>query len=235
MEQAILKLDSLKHEANGKIILDNISLELYRGQIIGLFGANGVGKSTLIKYLAGHLRPNEGNLNFSGENFDYEQLNNKIVVLSSEVTLPMHMSIDSYIKAYQKIFTIDIEFAKKYTTKLDINTSERFKNMSLGNKLLCNTILSLARDFDIMFLDEPFTGIDIFKKDTINEMIISKSRDDNAIVITTHLVEELSPIIERIVYLQDRAIKSDIEIDEVLLGHESISDYLKSLKNEGEE
>lgn len=235
MEQAILKLDSLKHEANGKIILDNISLELYRGQIIGLFGANGVGKSTLIKYLAGHLRPNEGNLNFSGENFDYEQLNNKIVVLSSEVTLPMHMSIDSYIKAYQKIFTIDIEFAKKYTTKLDINTSERFKNMSLGNKLLCNTILSLARDFDIMFLDEPFTGIDIFKKDTINEMIISKSREDNAIVITTHLVEELSPIIERIVYLQDRSIKSDIEIDEVLLGHESISDYLKSLKNEGEE
>lgn len=233
--EPILKLESLKHEANSNLILDDISLELYRGQIIGLFGANGVGKSTLIKYLAGHLRPGEGKLTLNDNEFNYEKLTNEIIVLSSEVTLPMHMSIDTYIKSYQKLFMIDIDFINEYTTKLDINSSERFKNMSLGNKLLCNTILGLARNFEVMFLDEPFTGIDIFKKDIINEMIISKSREDNTIVITTHLVEELSPIIERIVYLQDKMIKSDIEVDEVLQEHESISDYLKSLKNEGEE
>ena len=147
--------------------LENIDLEVEKGQIVGLLGPNGSGKTTLIKIMTGLLQPTSGNITINGKEPGIET--KKIVAyLPDRNALPDHMTTKQLINLYEDFFEdFDRENAEKMATDLGLNFDQEMKKMSKGTKEKLQLILVMARRAEVYLLDEPIGVVDHATRDYI--------------------------------------------------------------------
>lgn len=205
--------------------VDNISLNIKKGEIRGLIGPNGAGKSTLIKMISGILYPTSGSIRVMGLTpwIHRRKYLQKIGVLLGQKTqlfwdLP---PIDTFAlnkKIYKipdKRFTENLNFFKEIL-QLDEVIKKPVRNLSLGERMKCEFVCALLHDPELVYLDEPTIGLDIIAKDSIRKFI--KAINDErkvTFILTTHDLSDIEKLCRNITIINNGLIVFNNTLDEL--------------------
>lgn len=225
----ILKVEDLCMKIGKKTIFENINFIIKEGEIVGLLGHNGAGKSTIQRIIANINEPTFGTVYNCGVTQSIEYDLSNIVFIPDEVLLLKHLSIWDNYQLITKKRRADLAFFERYLKVARLSKEIKVSDLSKGNQEIIQIIILLSLDANIYLLDEPFSAIDIFRRELIQRIIIdlSSSREQCSIIITSHLIDEIEPILSRVLYLNDGNIELDKSIEEIYDTSPSLLDYIK--------
>ena len=210
-----IEIKGLSKEFGTIAALDDVSLELEQGQIVGLLGPNGSGKTTLIKILNGLLVPSAGTAEINGMKPGVET--KKIVAyLPDRNALPDYMTTSQLMDLYQDFFE-DFNRAKAETmiSELGIDPGQQMKKMSKGTKEKLQLCRVMAREAEVYLLDEPIGGVDPATRDYILRTIISNYNEEAVVLISTHLISDIESVLDDVVFLKEGRVVMHRKADEI--------------------
>ena len=233
-KKVLISVKNLSFNIKHKIILNDISLDIFKGDRIALVGGNGAGKTTLVETILGINHPNKGKIEFK-YNFKISPLE-MIGVQFQDNANPVNVT------------TRDIlDFFATQTTRYNKKTMEGLidkfamrdfldqDSMSLsgGQKQKLNTILSLINTPDIIFLDELTTGLDIPSKVNITKEVANYLKEDEnrTMVLVTHNKDEITNLANRIVVLELGVLKYDAPLKDTLEKYKNLDNFLAKFVN----
>ena len=213
----MISVKDLSFSYGSKGVLKNISMELKGGNIYGLLGENGVGKTTLLTLLCGLKKPQTGSIDTDGRNpFDREpSLLSEQFYLPDEVA-PVHNRAQRFGKetgalwpAYDHLKYLQIlrEFEVDENQMMDTMSAGQLKKTWIAFALACN-----ARHY---FMDEPTNGLDIPSKSQFRKAIMKYTCEESAIIISTHQVRDLEDIIDPIIILDKEDVLVSASLEEI--------------------
>lgn len=211
----ILKCTGLTKKYGSLVALNNLDLSINKGQIIGLLGPNGSGKTTLIKLIAGLLKQNSGELTVNGEKIG---INTKKMVsyLPERTYIPDWMRVIDIIKMFENFYEdFNLEKVKTMIDNLGIKFNQRIKAMSKGTKEKLQLILVMSREAQLYLLDEPIAGVDPAARDYILRTIITNYNPEAAVIISTHLIQDIETVLDDVIMIQNGNLKIHKTVDEI--------------------
>ncbi|RVU55695.1 ABC transporter ATP-binding protein [Anaerosphaera multitolerans] len=202
----IVEINNLTRKYGRKTALNEVSLNIEKGKIVGILGPNGSGKTTLIKILAGLLRPTNG----------FVRINDEAIGIKTKAMvsyLPDRTFLYSWMKIKDaKNFYLDFfpDFNEKKFDELlnfmNLSMEMKVTELSKGMHEKLNLSLVLSRDAELYILDEPIAGVDPVARDQILDAIINNYSKDSSMIITTHLLKDMENLFEDVVFLQEGTI-----------------------------
>lgn len=225
----IFKVVDLQMIIKKRCIFDNINFTINSGEVVGLLGHNGAGKSTIQRILANRENPTKGQIYNCGQLQSADQDFTNIVYIPDTIQLISNISINDNYELITRDRKTNDYFYNKYLEVIGLEKNEVISNLSKGNQELIQIIILLSIEADLYLLDEPFSAVDIFRRDLIQQLIIELSihNDQAGIVITSHLINEIEPILSRVLYLDNGQIVIDSEMEDIIEQNDSLVDYLK--------
>lgn len=199
----ILVIDKLTKRYGSLCALDNFSINIPKGKIIGILGPNGSGKTTLIKIIANLLMQYEGSVKINGLTPGVET--KKIVSYLPDANfLPDSWRVEDAIFYYKTFFAdFDSEKAKNLVQQLNIDPKKRIGTLSKGNQEKIHLILVLSRNAELYIFDEPIAGVDPAARDLIFKLILENYNKQGTILLSTHLVLEAEKIFDYAAFLNN--------------------------------
>lgn len=211
----LLEIKNLYKNYGEKQVLNNITLTVPRGKIIGLLGKNGTGKTTLIKLINGLLTPTEGEIIFEGEKIGPQSKLN-IAYLPERTYLDKSMTINETLKFFKEFYSnFDIDKAKDLLKKLDLDENQKIIKMSKGMQEKVQLVLVMSRKADLYILDEPLGGVDPATRDYILDTILTNFHEGASIIISTHLISDIERILDEVIFIDKGEIKLTSDADEL--------------------
>ena len=207
-----------------KTALENVDLHIGFGRIVGLLGPNGSGKTTLIKLANGLLQPSAGSIRIAGMTPGPDT---KAIVsyLPDADWLPDWMRVEELVEMFRDFYGtpsqakayigFDADKANEMLARLNIAPNARLKTLSKGNKEKVQLVLAMSRNARLYLLDEPIGGVDPAARDYILNTIISNYSKDATVVISTHLIEDIEPVLDEAVFLKEGKIFAHRTVDEI--------------------
>ena len=202
-----------------KLAVDRINFSIKPGEVIGFIGPNGAGKSTVIKMMTGILRQTAGKLTVMG--FDpfedrQEYVQNIGVVFGQKSQLWWDIPPADTFQLLKRIYKIpEAEFKERLEYMIEMLDIERIaktpvRNLSLGERMRCEILVSLLHNPKVVFLDEPTIGLDVVAKDKIREFIkLVNKRYGTTFIITTHDMDDIEELCKRVVIIDKGVIMYD--------------------------
>jgi ABC-2 type transport system ATP-binding protein len=185
-----------------KTAVDGISFQVEPGKIYALLGPNGSGKTTLMKIIAGLVKPTSGTINYQGEPIGVAS-KKKVAYMSTEPFFYNYMSVEDVGKYYKDFFEdFDSKRYAELVSRMELGMKDKAKTLSSGLAAKLKIAATLARKAELYMLDEPLNGIDIIARERIINTILEVAREDAAILISSHLVDELEKIIDNAVFIK---------------------------------
>ncbi|AYE33735.1 ABC transporter ATP-binding protein [Clostridium septicum] len=214
-----IEIKNISKSYGNKTVLDNISLTIEEGKIYGLLGCNGAGKTTLLNAITNRTFIDKGEILINGQNI-YENDNaiSKVYYMTEKNLIPDDMKINDIFK-YTKDFypNFDIEYANILSNKFKLNTNKRIKELSTGYRSICKLITCLSSGANFLFFDEPVLGLDAKHRDMFYKELLSLyTEKQNTIIISTHIIEEISDLLERVIILNNSKIIENENVEDLL-------------------
>lgn len=204
-----------KSYQKGTNALDNIELHIGFGRIVGLLGPNGSGKTTLIKLANGLLTPSEGEV-LVCDMAPGKESHASVSYLPERTCIPTWMSVKQLLDFYGDFYRdFNRKAAEEMLTHLNIRLTQRIKQMSKGTREKVQLIMVMSRAAKLYLLDEPIGGVDPAARDYILNTIISNYSKDATVVISTHLIEDIEPVLDEAVFLKDGRIFAHRAVDDI--------------------
>ncbi len=195
--------------------LNNLNLSLERGQIIGLLGPNGSGKTTFIKLINDVLVPTSGEIRINGMAPGVET-KKLISYLPERTYLDETMKVKEIITYFSDFYdNFSSERAYQMLDDLQIDTKARLKTLSKGTKEKVQLILVMSRDANLYVLDEPIGGVDPAARDYILSTILNNYNEDAAILISTHLIHDIENILDRVLFIKQGQLVLNATVGEI--------------------
>ena len=215
MNETVLTATGLTKRYHGNPALDDLTLELPKGRIIGLLGPNGSGKTTFIKLAAGLLTPNSGSIAIDGKVVGPET---KALVsyLPDRPYFGKNMRVGQQLDFFQDFYAdFDRTRAEEMLTALGISQNRRFKSLSKGNQEKVQLVLVMSRRAKLYLLDEPIGGVDPAARDYILNTIITNYDPEASVLISTHLIADVERVLDEFLFLHNGKIVRSGNADEV--------------------
>ncbi len=201
---AAIRTDKLSRNFSGKTAVDQVDLEVLSGTFYGFLGPNGAGKSTTIKMLTGLLQPSSGLVEVLGKNMlDPKQsleVKRSIGVIPENLALFDHLTAMEYLTFVGRIHGLDRDTIRSRSsellTLLDLEDDPRKVSMdfSHGMRKKLSLAAALIHRPQLLFLDEPFEGVDAVASRTIRELLLQFTSSGGTVFLTSHVLE----IVERL-------------------------------------
>lgn len=227
MSRKILQIIDLGSKVRGAYVYKNINFQIHSGEIVGLLGHNGAGKTTMLKNIANLEIPQIGKVKINNRVNNINEVNKNVIMVSDTIELINNMTIHENFNLFSHNYSYNEQFYKKYLSIFNLTGNEKIRSLSKGNKEIVQLIIFLSLEVDLYVLDEPLAAIDIFKRDEIYNMLIEVSLQDKAILITTHLISDIQNILSRVLYLNNSKIIFDKSIEEIQSQSETLVEYIK--------
>ncbi|MDE6886530.1 MAG: ABC transporter ATP-binding protein [Helicobacteraceae bacterium] len=198
----ILEISNLTKNFGKINALNDVSLEIKKGEIIGLLGPNGSGKTTLIKIISGLINNYEGRVLLLGNKIGVES-KSKIAYLPDVNFISPSWSVHKSLHYFADFFD-DFDKSKAISLLKDLNISldSTFKTLSKGTKEKLQLILILSRSAELYIFDEPIAGVDPVARDLIFKLILENYNKDASVIISTHLVFSIEKILTSAIFLK---------------------------------
>ncbi len=206
--ETILDCRDLFKSYGQTVALQNVDLKVRAGGIVGLLGPNGSGKSTLIKLAMGMLQPTVGEILIAGKR-PCSATKAMTAYLPDVNFLPDWMRVEQALRYIADFFPdFRRDRAEMMLSRLGIGLKQRIKALSKGNKEKVGLIVTMARDAKLYILDEPIAGVDPAARDFILDIIFSQKPEEATILLCTHLIADIEPILTHAVFLANGRIVS---------------------------
>ena len=226
----ILECRELSKRFGKTVALDNISLSLEPGRVIGLLGPNGSGKTTLIKLANGLLTPSEGEILIDGQEPGPKT---KAIVsyLSDKEYLPEWMNTRQLMDFFEDFYKdFDRGRAEEMLVRLGLDEKQKVKQMSKGTREKVQLILVMSRRAKLYLLDEPIGGVDPATRDYILDTIIRNYNPEAAVVISTHLIADVEQVLDEVIFIQNGQILLQSSVDSIREEkHMSVDQYFREV------
>ncbi len=192
----------------GKKALHEINLNIGEGEIIGLFGENGAGKTTLMKCILGFV-PYKGDITIDGEKISVKNIA-RISFATSEHSFFPNLTPKAHAEFYNEHFPSFL--SKRFNGLMDffeLPMNKPLRSFSTGQKNQFEVIMSLCQGADYILMDEPFAGNDIFNREDFYKVLLGILEPHETVILSTHLIEEVSDFISRAVLIRNGEIVGD--------------------------
>jgi len=205
--------DLSKTYASGLQALNNINLDIRKGEIFGLLGPNGAGKTTLINIICGIVTPSSGTVTVGGYDIvdDYRNARAQIGLVPQELATAMFETVWSQMRFSRGLFgkVGNSAYLEKVLRDLSLwnKRSDKIMNLSGGMKRRVLIAKALAHEPQILFLDEPTAGVDVELRYGLWQMVRQLRESGVTIILTTHYIEEAEEMADRIGVINDGEIK----------------------------
>ena len=214
-----IEVNNISKSYGAQKALDNISFSVEKGEIVGFLGPNGAGKSTLMKILTTYINADEGTAIVNGHDVN---LNQKAVQLSIGY-LPEHnpLYLDLYVREYLA-FNADVyKIAKSrieeviVLTGLSFESHKKIGQLSKGYRQRVGLANALLHNPEVLILDEPTTGLDPNQLIEIRN-VIKNAGKDKTIFLSTHIMQEVEAICDRVIIINNGKIVADKKLDKLI-------------------
>lgn len=211
----MLSIKNLIKKYKNKSVLKNLNLELDSGEILGLLGPNGCGKTTLMKILSTTNSYNSGEIVINGEKLGY--ITNKYVAFLPDTPfVDKSDTIKKAIDEYSYFFDdFDNTKADILLQKLNLNKNQKISTLSKGMVEKLQLILILSRNAKLYILDEPIAGVDIVTRKEIMKLITENINQDSSVIITTHLISDIEQLFDKVAFLKDGKIDKIHDVETI--------------------
>lgn len=214
-QRNLIQTRSLTKYYGRKKALQDVSLDLKQGRIIGLCGPNGSGKTTFIKILVGLLRDYKGEIKINDKRVGHESLA-FISYLPDTTYFENHMKGSQAIALFKDMYEdFDQQKMAELCQLLEVNPQDTFKTMSKGMKEKFQLALVLSRNAMIYLLDEPIGGVDPASREKIMNTILSNYAKDSLLLISTHLISDIEPVLDEVIFLKEGHVTLHEDCDEL--------------------
>ena len=222
----ILECENLSKNYGSVKALDNLTLKIESGKIVGLLGPNGHGKTTLIKTLSGLLSKDKGKVLIDGKRIGVGT--KKIVsYLPERSYLSPEMKIKEVVSFFQEFYEdFDAKKADAMLGELSLDKESKLKSLSKGNREKVQLIMVMSRKAKLYLLDEPMGGVGPAARDYILKTIISNYSEDATVIISTHLIQDVEQILDEVVFLKEGKVMLHSDVDELRMEKEKSVDAL---------
>ncbi|MBO0445274.1 ABC transporter ATP-binding protein [Enterococcus ureilyticus] len=201
---------------NKKTILNKVSLTVNKGEIIALVGPNGAGKTTLINCLTGLIRPTAGEISLFGTNPLNKKNKMKLGVMQQESTTLENVKVKELLTLFRSFYPDPLSLeALLEITGLNEHQNTYTTKLSGGQKRRLTFGLSIIGKPELLFLDEPTTGMDVTSRQLFWEKINQLKEQGKTIILTTHYLEEIEKVATRILLMKQGEIVHDGTLESI--------------------
>lgn len=198
----LVEITNLTKKYGANIAVNNLTVNLPRGKIIGLLGPNGSGKTTLIKMLNGLLTPTEGTIQINGK-YVGPETKSEVAYLPDRTYLTMNKTIREILDYFQDFYRdFSRERAEEMLKSLGIDPTVKMGTLSKGTKEKVQLILVMSRNASLYILDEPIAGVDPAARDYILRTIINNYNPEATVLISTHLIEDVEQVLDEVIFMR---------------------------------
>lgn len=236
--EPIITIRGLEKSFGTKKVLKGIDLDVYRGQIIGYIGPNGAGKSTTVKIMLGLIEQYTGEIKIFGQNVSSEKVEykRKIGYVPETAEIYDNLTGREYLTFIGELYGLDYDVADEKAKKLmelfnlEKVYDSRISSYSKGMRQKVLVISSLLNNPDILFLDEPLSGMDANSVMVFKEVLAELASQGKTIFYSSHIMEIVEKISSRIILINDGQIVADGSFNE--LKEKSMEGSLEGIFNE---
>lgn len=222
----LLEIQGVSKKYDKTQALNDVTLSIAPGHIIGLLGPNGSGKTTLIKILCGLLQPDSGTV-LIDDNPVGPKSKAVVSYLPDKTYLDEDMKVEAIVEMFKYFYDdFDENRANEMLASLKIDPKSKLKTLSKGNKEKVQLMLVMSRRAKLYILDEPIAGVDPAARDYILRTIISNFDSSASLIIATHLISDIEPVLDEAIFLQDGSIKLFKSVDDIRAEHGKSVDEL---------
>ncbi len=211
----IIEISSLYKKYGSKTVLDNISLTFESGTIVGLLGPNGCGKTSLIKVIAGLIKDYRGKVLIDG-NEPNVHTKSIISYLPEKTYLADNLKAKDALNFFEDFYAdFDRKKAEAMFRQFKLDPDQKIKSMSKGMQEKVQLILVMSRSAKVYLLDEPLGGLDPASRKAMLDIILNNYSEDSMVLISTHLINDVERIFDRVIMVGDSRILVDDTVDNI--------------------
>ena len=212
---SLVSIRNLSKKYGKHTALKDVSLDIPRGRIIGLLGPNGSGKTTLIKLMNGLLTPGKGQILIDG-NLPGVGTKACVSYLPERTYLPPAIRVKQLLSYFTDFYAdFDRQKALSMLSSLQISPDASLKTLSKGTKEKVQLIMVMSRRAQLYILDEPIAGVDPAARDYILKTIIQDYSEEASILLSTHLISDIEPILDDVIFLKDGEITLTSSVEDI--------------------
>lgn len=213
----MITINTLDFSYKNAAVFKNISLDFKKGNVYGLLGENGVGKTTLLKLICGLQHPTAGTCTIDefvpSERNPYFLQN--IFFLPEEV-ITDDTTPEKFVKKLGVFYPrYDHEYFLNLMNELEVDATKKFDTLSYGQKKKALLACALSLRTDYLLLDEPTNGLDIPSKALFRKVILQHCTDETTVIISTHQVKDVENLIDPIVILDHDEVLLNATFEEI--------------------
>jgi len=221
--ESVVAVTGLSRRFGPRVALDDVSMFVPRGSVLGLVGENGAGKTTLIRHLLGSLRAQSGAVRVFGLDpvADPVGVLARVGYLSERRDLPGWMRIDQFLRYTQAFYPgWDEAYAEKLLQQFQLDPAQKIKSLSQGQEAKTGLLTALAYRPDLLILDEPSSGLDpVVRRDILEAIIRTVADAGRTVLFSSHLLDEVERVADYVVMLQRGRVVLSGRTDDVRGGH----------------
>ncbi len=203
----IVEVKNFRMQFGRKTVISDLSFNVKRGEIFGLLGANGCGKTTTVRALLGFYTPTSGELLVDGKRFDPESVKVTVGYLPEERGLYRKESVIDTMMYFGEMKGLENprEWSLKYLERVGLSdkANERIEKLSGGQQQKVQLGVTIMGDPKLLILDEPTKGFDPMNRRLLMEIIEELHKKGAAIILITHYMEEVEKLCDRALLLKD--------------------------------
>jgi len=224
MNSPLLIVDGVSKNFGDIAALSDVSIQLKKGEIVGLVGGNGAGKTTLLRLLCGVYRPSNGSVRFvdDGENKPVDEVRGRLGVVPESTGLYSRLTAWENIRYHTRIHGRDDEKSwnrtHRFAKSLDIvdELHRPTRGFSRGMRQKIALIRAIAHGPDLLLLDEPTAGLDVTSARKVRDLVRQLGDDGGTVIYSTHMLSEAQRICDRIIILHNGTVRADGSPNELL-------------------
>lgn len=213
----ILRLDQLNRRRAGRPAVQNLSLTLQRGQVLGLLGVNGAGKSTTLSMIAGALRPDSGGIQLNGADFlEQPELARRLIGwLPERAPVWAELSVIEHLDAHGRLRGLSSSALRQARTaiieRLELQPLARRLAgvLSQGQRQRLGLACALLHQPALLVLDEPANALDPVQVAALRTLIRAQAASGTAVILSTHLLTEVTAVCDRVAILHEGSLRHE--------------------------
>lgn len=197
--------------------LDRVSLLLEPGQIVGLVGRNGAGKTTALRVALGLLWPDGGRSVVCGHDpvTDGLAVRREVTLLGEESSIYPWMRVGELLRFASRLHPRwDADLAGRLVADLELDLSAHVRHLSRGNKAKVGLVAAIATRPRLLLLDDPTAGLDpLVRREVLEHLLGVHAEDGGAVLYATHLIGDVERVADRVAFLDDGRLRSDDSVE----------------------
>lgn len=222
----MIELKNITKKYGTQTALNEVNLTIEPGEIIGLFGENGAGKTTLMKCILNFI-PYKGEILLDGQPITRKNIG-RIAFATCEHSFFPNLTAAAHADFYREHFSTFRE--KRFQGLMEffaLPKNKKIREFSTGQQNQFEVILALCQGADYIFMDEPFAGNDIFNREDFYKVLIGILEPTETVLLSTHLIEEVSGFIGRAVLIHHGEIVGNAQVSDLEEQGISLMRYIK--------